>query len=168
MVDKPTWFEIDTTNIGNSLAEIILVNSCGWQDVIPVLVKKIGPGRFRCEYASHESSLHSINITSSSDAKEYRAYGRCIQPKGVRTRDAAKFRVITKDAMKAIVAGPNCSEIPCRITKANNRTYEYGYVLNRIGPHTVNITYGGAHIPKSLFPVAVGPYKDSHIRAYDL
>jgi filamin len=58
------------------------------------------------------------------------------------------------------------SELPCRVTKANNTTYECGYVPNRVGPHTVNITYGGAHIPKSPFPVAVGPYKDSRIRAF--
>jgi filamin len=58
------------------------------------------------------------------------------------------------------------SDIPCRATKVNNTTYECGYVPNRVGPHTVEITYGGAHIPKSPFPVAVGPYKDSRIRAF--
>jgi hypothetical protein len=45
-----------------------------------------------------------------SDAKKCRAYGRGIQPKGVRTGDVAEFRVITKDAgegaMKATVTGP--------------------------------------------------------------
>jgi filamin len=58
------------------------------------------------------------------------------------------------------------AELPCRVTKANNTTYECGYVPNRVGPHTVNITYGGAHIPRSPFPVAVGPYKESRIRAF--
>jgi len=58
------------------------------------------------------------------------------------------------------------SEVPCRVTKANNTTYECGYVPNRVGPHTVNVTYGGAHIPRSPFPVFVGPYKESRIRAY--
>ncbi|CAF4931081.1 unnamed protein product, partial [Rotaria sp. Silwood1] len=84
-----------------------------------------------------------------SDAKKCRAYGRGIQPKGVRTGDVAEFRVITKDAgdgiMKATVTGPDGSEIPCRVTKANSTTYECGYVPNRIGNYTVNITYGGAH-----------------------
>ncbi len=46
----------------------------------------------------------------ASDAKKCRAYGRGIQPKGVRTGDVAEFRVITKDAgegvMKATVTGP--------------------------------------------------------------
>jgi hypothetical protein len=45
-----------------------------------------------------------------SDAKKCRAYGRGIQPKGVRTGDVAEFRVSTKDAgegaMKATVTGP--------------------------------------------------------------
>ena len=58
------------------------------------------------------------------------------------------------------------AELPCRVTKANNTTYECGYVPNRVVPHTVNITYGGAHIPRSPFPVAVGPYKESRIRAF--
>ena len=52
------------------------------------------------------------------------------------------------------------------MTKANNTTYECGYVPNRVGPHTVSITYGGAHIPRSPFPVYVAPYKDSRIRAF--
>ena len=52
------------------------------------------------------SSLFSI----ASDAKKCRAYGRGLQPKGVRTGDVAEFRVVTKDAgegvMKATVTGP--------------------------------------------------------------
>ncbi|CAF3564394.1 unnamed protein product [Adineta steineri] len=186
MVDKPTWFEIDATNAGNGLAEVILVDPRGRQDVVPVSVKQVGPGKFRCEYVPREPGLHSVNVffagrpipnspygvnvASSSDAKKCRAYGRGIQPKGVRTGDVAEFRVITKDAgegaMKATVTGPDGSEIPCRVTKANNTTYECGYVPNRVGPHTVNITYGGEHIPRSPFPVMVGPYKDSRIRAF--
>ena len=46
----------------------------------------------------------------ASDAKKCRAFGRGIQPKGVRTGDVAEFRVLTKDAgegaMKATVTGP--------------------------------------------------------------
>ncbi|CAM2708294.1 unnamed protein product [Rotaria socialis] len=231
IVDKPTWFEIDATDAGNGLAEVVLVDSHGRQDVVPVAVKQTSPGKFRCEYVPRESGLHSVNIffagrpitnspygvnvasssissyddikdrftpseednyssielersksttsvdtiyhvrfKNASDAKKCRAYGRGIQPKGIRTGDVAEFRVFTKDAgdgvMKALVTGPEGLEIPCRITKANSTTYECGYVPTRIGPHTVNITYGGAHIPKSPFPVDVTPFKDSRIRAF--
>jgi len=79
MVDKPTWFEIDATSLlknfyfyfskskkkidaGNGLAEVILVDPRGRQDVVPVSVKQIGPGKFRCEYVPREPGLHSVNI----------------------------------------------------------------------------------------------------------
>ena len=80
MVDKPTWFEIDATSeskllgssprahridvldAGNGLAEVVLVDPRGRQDVVPVSVKQTGPGRFRCEYVPREPGLHSVNI----------------------------------------------------------------------------------------------------------
>ncbi len=55
-------------------------------------------------------SMFGFSFIIASDAKKCRAYGRGIQPKGVRTGDVAEFRVITKDAgegaMKATVTGP--------------------------------------------------------------
>ena len=79
MVDKPTWFEIDAASelnalsyylvlytngidAGNGLAEVILVDPRGRQDTVPVSVKQIGPGRFRCEYMPREPGLHSVNV----------------------------------------------------------------------------------------------------------
>jgi hypothetical protein len=65
----------------------------------------------------YSRSVESRSLTNkrwfsllAADAKKCRAYGRGIQPKGVRTGDVAEFRVITKDAgdgvMKATVTGP--------------------------------------------------------------
>ncbi len=78
MVDKPTWFEIDATSefhssmifsiffysidAGNGLAEVILADARGRQDVVPVSVKQTTPGKFRCEYIPREPGLHSVNI----------------------------------------------------------------------------------------------------------
>jgi filamin len=125
----------------------------------------------------------------ASDAKKCRAYGRGIQPKGVRTGDVAEFRVITKDAgegvLKVTVTGPgkayispkghysvsplflaDGADIFCRTTQSNSTTYECSYMPNRTGNYTVSITYGGAPIFKSPFPVAVASYKESRIRAF--
>ena len=56
-----------------------------------------------------------LHHSTASDAKKCRAYGRGIQPKGVRTGDVAEFRVITKDAgegvMKATVTAPGNSHV---------------------------------------------------------
>ncbi len=47
---------------GNGLAEVILVDPRGRQDAVPVSVKQVGPGKFRCEYVPREPGLHSVNI----------------------------------------------------------------------------------------------------------
>lgn len=78
--------------------------------------------------------------------------------------------MITKDAgegvLKVAVKGPDGYDLPVRCNKVNPTTYEGGYNPTREGPHQVHITYGGAHIPKSVFHVEVGPYKESMIRAF--
>jgi len=57
-----------------------------------------------------DDEISLMKFFLASDAKKCRAYGRGIQPKGVRVGDVAEFRVITKDAgegaMKATVTGP--------------------------------------------------------------
>jgi len=186
MVDKPTWFEIDATRAGNGLAEVVIVNPRHQQDSVPVSVKQTTPGKFRCEYVPREPGLHSVNVlfasrptpnspygvnvAPSSDAKKCRAYGRGIQPKGVRTGNPTEFRVVTKDAgegvLKVTITGPDGSEIPCRVKKANNTTYECSYFPSTVGQHKISVTYGGADIPKSPFPVLIAPHKSSRIRAF--
>lgn len=60
--------------------------------------------------------IYFLSISIASDAKKCRAFGRGLQPKGVRTGDVAEFRVITKDAgdgvMKATVTGPGNNSLP--------------------------------------------------------
>lgn len=41
---------------------MVLVDPRGRQDVVPVSVKQVGPGKFRCEYVPREPGLHSVNI----------------------------------------------------------------------------------------------------------
>ena len=101
----------------------------------------------------------SPSLSSGCDAKKCRAYGRGIQPKGVRVGDVADFRVVTKDAgegeLKATVKGPDGYEVPCRVNRVNATTYECGYNPHVAGPHEVHVTYGGQHIPKSVFKVGL-------------
>ena len=41
---------------------MIVVDPHARQDAVPVSVKQIGPGKFRCEYIPREPGLHSVNI----------------------------------------------------------------------------------------------------------
>lgn len=186
IVDKPTFFEVDTENAGNGQIEVVILDSNEKHDQVPMQIKPLGNGKYRVEYLPKQPGVHSINVffagkaipkspfgvkvAPSCDAKKCRAYGRGIQARGVRVGDVADFRVVTKDAgegvFKAIVKGPDGYELPLRVNKANQSTYECGYNPTREGPHQVHITYGGAHIPKSPYQVEVGPYKESLIKAF--
>lgn len=168
------------------MVEVVILDPSDAHKQIPVKTIPIGNGHFRVEYIAKEPGLHSVNVffagkpistspygvkvAPSCDAKKCRAYGRGIQPRGVRIGDVADFRVITKDAgdgiLKATVKDPEGYDLPVRCQPVNPTTYECGYNPIREGPHQVNITFGGTHIPKSPFNVEVGPYKESLIKAY--
>lgn len=83
MVDKPTWFEIDTTGLfrnfyllvfaiivddvystdaGNGLAEVVITDARGRSDAVPVSLKQTTPGKYRCEYVPREPGPHSVNV----------------------------------------------------------------------------------------------------------
>ena len=128
----------------------------------------VAPGMLEVEVLTLFFSISSF--LKGCDAKKCRAYGRGIQPRGVRVGDVADFRVVTKDAgdgvLKVSVKGPDGYELPVRCNKVNANNYECGYNPTKTGPHHVIITYGGNNIFKSPFLVEVGPYKDSLIRAF--
>lgn len=52
-------YELDA---GNGLAEVVIVDSRGQQDSVPISVKQTSPGKFRCEYMPREPGPHSVNI----------------------------------------------------------------------------------------------------------
>jgi len=98
------------------------------------------------------------------------ATGRGIQPKGVRVRDVADFKVHTEGAgdgeLKVHVTGPGGVEEKVIVKQIDKTTFECVYTPMKPGEYTVMITYAGANIPKSPFRVDVGKASDSKIRAY--
>jgi hypothetical protein len=55
-------FSFYSIDAGNGLAEVVLADARGRQDVVPVSVKQTSPGKFRCEYIPREPGLHSVNV----------------------------------------------------------------------------------------------------------
>ena len=68
--------------------------------------------------------------------------------------------------IKILISSADGQEVPCRIKKADANTYECVYIPQVPGNYVINVTYGGQHVPRSPFKVAVGPFKESRIRAY--
>ncbi|KAL0968726.1 hypothetical protein UPYG_G00270880 [Umbra pygmaea] len=101
------------------------------------------------------------------NANACRATGRGLQPKGVRVKEVADFKVFTKGAgsgeLKVSVTGPSGAEQPVKVKDVGDGIYECEYLPNQPGKYTVHITWGGQTIPRSPFEVEVsekaGPQK---------
>ncbi len=116
------------------------------------------------------NSNQVLRCFAAVDAKKCYASGRGIQPKGVRVRDNAIFKVHTEGAgvgeLKVQCLGPSNVDVPVKISKVDAHCFECLYVPQIDGNYVINVTYSGQHISKSPFKVAVGPFKESKIVAY--
>ncbi|XP_039904308.1 filamin-C-like isoform X1 [Simochromis diagramma] len=96
-----------------------------------------------------------------------RASGRGLQPKGLRVKELADFRVYTKGAgsgeLKVTVKGPKGLEESVNVLEMENGLYECNYYPVMAGKYIVTVTWGGHSIPRSPFEVYVseeaGPQK---------
>ncbi|CAL8082481.1 unnamed protein product [Orchesella dallaii] len=186
VIGRPTYFDIFTKDAGKGVPEVIILDPAGHKNTVPVKLRQISQDVWRCEYASSTVGLHSVNVFFAgnpipkspfgvavapvSDAKKVRASGRGLQPKGVRVKDSADFRIYTEGAgegkAEVRIIGPGGSNEPVSLQKISGTTYEAVYHPHKEGRYIVMITYGGHEIPRSPFEVNVGPYKESTIRAY--
>ncbi|XP_067932451.1 filamin-A-like isoform X2 [Watersipora subatra] len=157
---------------------------------VEYVAKEVGRYSVHIYFAGKEIpySPYTVNIGAPVEPKKAYATGRGVQGKGVRIQDVADIMVHTAGAGSAEVSGkligPTGSgrrdsssesssdesekgvEEPLRFKRIDEHTYETSYKPTKPGNYTVHLLYGTGHIAKSPFKVAVGPHKESKIRAY--
>uniref|UniRef100_A0A6Q2XZN7 Calponin-homology (CH) domain-containing protein n=1 Tax=Esox lucius TaxID=8010 RepID=A0A6Q2XZN7_ESOLU len=176
IANKPTYFDIYTAGAGMGEVSATVRDPQGKLSVEAVM-EDLGDSVYRCTYKPSQQGPHTINITfggitipkspsivtigPASMPGACRATGRGLQPRGVRVKQVADFRVDTRNAgsgdLKVTVKGPKGSEEPVKQKESGDGLYYYEYFPHAPGKYTVTITWGGQHIPKSPFEVAVGP-----------
>ncbi|XP_050427022.1 filamin-A isoform X1 [Adelges cooleyi] len=185
-VGKPTYFEIHTKDAGKGIPEVLILDPTGRENTVQAKLKKEAEGVYRCDYMAVAQGMHSVNVffskqpvphspfavltTLASDAKKVRAFGRGLQPHGVRVKDEAKFKIVTEGAGEGVpevnIIGPGGVKEPVQMKKIDQHTYDVAYYPRKVGRHIVMITFAGQEIPKAPFEVHVNPYKETSIRAY--
>ncbi|XP_065146018.1 filamin-C isoform X1 [Paramisgurnus dabryanus] len=103
----------------------------------------------------------------TSNPNACRAIGRGLQPKGVRVKEVADFKVYTKGAgsgeLRVQVKGPRGGDEPVKVQEVGDGVYECNYYPIFPGKYIVTITWGGHAIPRSPFEVTIseeaGPQK---------
>nr|XP_039265539.1 filamin-C-like isoform X3 [Styela clava] len=189
VVGQPTYFEVIATDAGNGDVEAVVYDPDGNPRTVQVDIESRPNNVWRCTYTPREKGTHKIevkfagdhvpkspfrvDIVPASNASACRAYGRGIQPKGVRMREKAEFHVTTKGAgdaeLQVHVKGPRGHSEPVTVKRnpQDPDIYDCEYYPLKNGEYTVDVNFGNKPIPKSPFKVAVGkeagPQK---VRAY--
>uniref|UniRef100_A0A4W5K7D3 Filamin C n=1 Tax=Hucho hucho TaxID=62062 RepID=A0A4W5K7D3_9TELE len=183
VANKPTYFDIYTAGAGAGDVGVIIVDSQGRRDTVEIILENKGDSIFRCTYCPILKGPHviyvtfagqqiprspfTVHISEASNPNMCRASGRGLQPKGVRVKEVADFKVYTKGAgsgeLKVTVKGPKGIEEPVKVRDAGDGVYECDYYPIMTGKYTITITWGGQTIPRSPFEVVVsedvGPQK---------
>uniref|UniRef100_A0A3Q1GK76 Filamin C, gamma a (actin binding protein 280) n=1 Tax=Acanthochromis polyacanthus TaxID=80966 RepID=A0A3Q1GK76_9TELE len=176
VANKPTYFDIYTAGAGNGDVSVVIIDPQGKQDTVELILENKGDSVFRCTYRPVLEGPHTIhvlfagqeipkspftvNIAEAMNPNACRATGRGLQPKGVRVKEVADFKVFTKGAgsgaLSVSVRGPTGAEEQVKVRDAGNGVYECEYYPLKPGKYTVSITWGGQPIPRSPFEVEVG------------
>uniref|UniRef100_A0A8D0GPH2 Filamin C n=1 Tax=Sphenodon punctatus TaxID=8508 RepID=A0A8D0GPH2_SPHPU len=177
VANKPTYFDIYTAGAGTGDVGVVIVDPQGRRDTVEVVLEDKGDSIFRCTYrpvlegphtvyvtfagAQIPKSPFTVNVSEACNPNACRATGRGLQPKGMRVKEVADFKVYTKGAgsgeLKVIVKGPKGTEEPVKVREAGDGVYECDYYPVVSGKYTVSITWGGYAIPRSPFEVQVAP-----------
>uniref|UniRef100_A0A8C9TG10 Filamin C n=1 Tax=Scleropages formosus TaxID=113540 RepID=A0A8C9TG10_SCLFO len=151
-VNKPTYFDIYTTGAGEGDVGVVITDPAGKADTVKPLLEKKGDGVFRCTYRPMQEGPHSVHVTFAgkpipkspfpvtSDAKACHASGRGLQPRGLRVKEVADFKVFTKGAgsaeLKVVVKGPKGGEEPVNVREVGDGVFHF-IVGKPAGPQKV-------------------------------
>ncbi|XP_054990702.1 filamin-B isoform X2 [Sorex araneus] len=176
IANKHTYFDIYTAGAG--VGDIIVeVEDPQGKNVIELVVEDKGNQVYRCVYKPLQPGPHVVKVSFAGDTipkspfavqigeacspNACRASGRGLQPKGIRIRETADFKVDTKAAgsgeLSVTVKGPKGLEELVKQKGFLEGVYAFEYYPSTPGKYSIAITWGGHHIPKSPFEVQVGP-----------
>uniref|UniRef100_A0A8C5FXD9 Filamin B n=1 Tax=Gadus morhua TaxID=8049 RepID=A0A8C5FXD9_GADMO len=177
IANKPTYFDIYTAGAGVGDVTVVVKDPQGRDNTVEVMMEDQGDATYRCTYRPTQTGPHAVaisfagvaipkspfpvEIAPACVAGACRATGRGLQPSGVRVKQAADFRVDTRNAgsgdLKVLLKGPKGREEQVKQTESDAGVFGYEYHPLTPGKYTVSLTWGGVHIPKSPFEVVVGP-----------
>ncbi|KAI4554586.1 filamin-A isoform X2 [Ovis aries] len=175
IANKTTYFEIFTAGAGMGEVEVVIQDPAGHKGTVEPQLEARGDSTYRCSYQPSVEGVHMVHVTfagvpiprspytvtvgQACNPGACHAVGRGLQPKGVRVKETADFKVYTKGAgsgeLKVTVKGPKGEE---RVKQKDlgDGVYGFEYYPMIPGTYTVTITWGGQNIGRSPFEVKVG------------
>uniref|UniRef100_A0A8C1F8L6 Filamin A, alpha (actin binding protein 280) n=1 Tax=Cyprinus carpio carpio TaxID=630221 RepID=A0A8C1F8L6_CYPCA len=176
IANKSTYFDVYTAGAGVGEVEVVIMDPSGKKGTVECSVEDKGNSSYRCTYKPTQEGQHTIYITfaggqiskspytvhvgEACNPSLCKAKGRGLQPKGLRIKETAEFKVYTKGAgtgdLKVTIKGPKGLEEPCKKKDLGDGVYSFEYYPTTPGNYIITITWGGQHIPRSPFEVKIG------------
>uniref|UniRef100_A0A4W6DXH3 Filamin A n=1 Tax=Lates calcarifer TaxID=8187 RepID=A0A4W6DXH3_LATCA len=176
IANKATYFDVYTAGAGVGEVEVVIMDPAGKKNTVTCNIEDKGNSSYRCTYKPTQEGQHTIyvtfaggqiskspftvNVGEACNPSLCRAKGRGLQPKGLRVKETADFKVYTKGAgtgeLKVSIKGPKGLEEPCKRKDLGDGVYGFEYYPTTPGTYTITITWGGQHIPRSPIEVKIG------------
>ncbi|XP_037130542.1 filamin-A isoform X2 [Syngnathus acus] len=176
IANKSTYFDIYTAGAGVGEVEVVIMDPAGKKNTVTCNIEDKGNSSSRCTYKPTQEGQHTIyvtfaggqiskspftvNIGEACNPSLCKAKGRGLQPKGLRVKETADFKVYTRGAgtgeLKVTIKGPKGLEEPCKRNDLGDGVYGFEYYPTATGTYTITITWGGQHIPRSPIEVKIG------------
>ncbi|XP_077470388.1 filamin-A isoform X1 [Stigmatopora argus] len=177
IANKSTYFDIYTAGAGVGEVDVVIMDPAGKKNTVTCNIEDKGNSSYRCTYKPTQEGQHVIYVTfaggqinkspftvdigEACNPSLCKAKGRGLQPKGLRVKETADFKVFTKGAgtgeLKVTIKGPKGLEEPCKRKDLGDGVYEFEYYPTSTGTYSITITWGGQHIPRSPIEVKIGP-----------
>ncbi|XP_033927771.1 LOW QUALITY PROTEIN: filamin-A [Melopsittacus undulatus] len=166
VVNRSTHFDVVTAGAGQGQLEVSITEPGGRQGALEPQLESRADGLVRCTYRPVGEGPHLVHVTyggvpiprspfsvhvgPACTPSLCRAVGRGLQPKGLRVKEVADFKVYTKGAgngeLKVTVKGPKGPE-PVKQKDLGDGVFACEYIPTVPGPHTVTVMWGGQPVP---------------------
>uniref|UniRef100_UPI0037E9722E filamin-A isoform X3 n=1 Tax=Semicossyphus pulcher TaxID=241346 RepID=UPI0037E9722E len=176
IANKSTYFDVYTAGAGVGEVEVMIMDPAGKKNTVTCTIEDKGNSSYRCTYKPTQEGAHTIYVTfaggqiskspftvtvgEACNPSLCKAKGRGLQPKGLRVKETADFKVYTKGAgtgeLKVSIKGPKGLDEPCKRKDLGDGVYGFEYYPTTPGTYSITITWGGQHIPRSPIEVKIG------------
>jgi len=166
---SPAMFTIDTKEAGNGGLGVTVEGPCEAE----IDCKDNGDGTCTVAYHPLEAGEYQINITFAEQHIPGSPFNANILPdvRGVSVImpneavfldtpttfkiDASAIDKKSEAKIDCVITNPSKAKTDATIKPLGNGVYEVGYTPVEVGPHTIDLAYGGVPVPGAPFPVTV-------------
>ncbi|XP_014668911.1 PREDICTED: filamin-B-like [Priapulus caudatus] len=175
MLNKPTWFDINTGGLDNELLEVKMKAPSGKEATLHT--RELMHGVYRAEHTLTEHGYHALDVSYGGYAVQGSPYTiRPFNPGDIKVADMPTVCNLgdpvnfTVDAAKAgsgnLEIMVNGGHVDCEVTDLGHQRFRARFTPTEASDHIIDMRFNSQPVPGSPWQVRVEEGDISRIRAY--